>query len=168
MTTWQYFPKSSDTPAHLKDLVNVFIQKNDVMASVNHDYGSNEVLSFIAENLELIGYQVEKGKTKENKIKVPVLYGENGKMEKSFDADAYHKLHRTVVEVEAGRALANNQFLKDLFQACIMDDVDYLAIAVRETYHGVNDFQKIKTFFDTLYVSNKLKLPLKGILLIGY
>lgn len=28
----------------------------------------------------------------------------------------------------------NNQFLKDLFQACMMQDVDYLVIAVRNEY----------------------------------
>lgn len=30
------------------------------------------------------------------------------------------------------------------------------------------DFHKVKTFLETLYVSNRLHLPLKGILLIGY
>ena len=30
------------------------------------------------------------------------------------------------------------------------------------------DYHEVKTFLETLYVSNRLRLPLKGILLIGY
>jgi hypothetical protein len=33
---------------------------------------------------------------------------------------------------------------------------------------GTNDFERAARFFDTLYASNRLKLPLDGILLIGY
>jgi len=64
--------------------------------------------------------------------------------------------------------VTNYQFLKDLFQACMMHEVNYLAIAVRNIYRGSNDFEKVHTFFDTLYASNRLKLPLNGILIIGY
>lgn len=39
-----------------------------------------------------------------------------------------------VIEVEAGRAVDNNQFLKDLFQACMMDGISFLVIAVRNYY----------------------------------
>ena len=49
----------------------------------------------------------------------------------------------------------------------MMHDV-YLAIAVRNSYGGGNDFEKVVRFFDTLYASNRLQLPLKGILVIGY
>lgn len=76
------------------------------------------------------------------------------------------------MEVEAGRGVVNNQFLKDLFQACMMDEVDYLAIAVRNVYTaaGVSnaDFERVVTFFDTLFASNRMRLPLKGILILGY
>ena len=73
-----------------------------------------------------------------------------------------------VVEVEAGRGYANNQFLKDLFQSCMMHDVDYCGIAVRNRYRESNNFESILAFFETLFPSERLRLPLKGILLIGY
>ena len=77
-----------------------------------------------------------------------------------------------VIEVEAGRAVRNNQFLKDIFQACMMFDIEYLVIAVLNEYTGggaiTHDYNEVKTFLETLYVSNRLRLPLKGILLIGY
>lgn len=81
-------------------------------------------------------------------------------------------IEKSVIEVEAGRGLLNNQFLKDLFQACLMQDVDYLTIAVLREYKTKNritkDFEEICRFFDALYSSERLKLPLKGILIIGY
>ena len=96
------------------------------------------------------------------------MFGRNGRLDKSFDADAYHRDLRFVLEVEAGRGVLNNQFLKDLFQACMMHDADYLGIAVRNIYGQSADFEKVIRFFDTMYASNRLKLPLKGILVIGY
>ena len=91
------------------------------------------------------------------------MFGLNGKLEKSFDADAYHSEKGFVLEVEAGRGVVNNQFLKDLFQACMMRDVDFLGIAVRNIYKNGRDFDKVVKFFETLYASNRLVLPLKGI-----
>lgn len=115
-----------------------------------------------------LGFTVESSKSAEGKIKVPVLYGANGKIDKSFDADAYHPENKIVLEVEAGRAVSNYQFLKDLFQACVMQDVDYLAIAVRQDYRGSNDFEKVAMFLETIFASSRLTLPLKGILIVGY
>lgn len=58
----------------------------------------------------------------------------------------------------------------------MMFDVEYLAIAVLNEYRfnktgggGVSrDYHEVKTFLETLYVSNRIRLPLKGILVIGY
>ena len=122
----------------------------------------------VADQLALIGFQVEKGKQAGDRIPVPVLFGMNGKLEKHFDADAYHEADGFVIEVDAGRGVLNNQFLKDLFQACKMHDVKYLAVAVRNNYKGRRDFDEVVRFFDTLYSSNRLKLPLEGVLLVGY
>jgi len=115
-----------------------------------------------------LGFQVETGKKADQKVKVPVLFGRNGRIEKSFDADAWHREGHMVLEAEAGRGFTNNQFLKDLFQACMMHDVDYCAIAVRNLYIASQDFESIAAFFETLYASRRLMIPLKGILLIGY
>jgi hypothetical protein len=99
---------------------------------------------------------------------VPVLFGRNGRLEKSFEADAYHETAGFVVEVEAGRGVTNNQFLKDLFQACMMHDVFYLAVAVRNIYNGSQDYEIVERFLSTLYASQRLQLPLRGILAVGY
>jgi hypothetical protein len=166
---WQHFPKHSPCTPFLKSVVDCFENISDEIAS--HDnvgQVSNEVLSKLRSGLERIGFYVETGKTAEAKIKVPVLYGANGKIEKAFDADAYHPHEKTVVEVEAGRGVTNYQFLKDLFQACVMQDVEYAVIAIRQDYRGSDDYSKVIMFIETIYASNRLVLPLKGLLIIGY
>lgn len=168
MTNWQYYPKSDKIPQHLVLVTEIFNQRENNIKSPQNKLSSNQVLSIIRKDLQRIGFEVEMNKKARGKIRVPVLFGKNGKLEKSFDADAFQKDTNTVVEVEAGRAVTNYQFLKDLFQACMMHDVNYLAIAVRNSYRGHPDFERVITFFDTLYVSGRLKLPLKGILVIGY
>ncbi|MGI0010294.1 MAG: hypothetical protein ACREAE_02710 [Nitrosopumilaceae archaeon] len=73
---------------------------------------------------------------------MPVLFGRNGRLEKYFEADAFNKITKTVMEIESGRGVMNNQFLKDLFQACMMHDTDYFVIAVRKKYLSMNDFEE--------------------------
>jgi hypothetical protein len=168
MINWQFFPKSRVIPEHLLNVVRAFELNEKSISSEVHNYSSNEVLEQVRPNLEDLDFIIEKSKKSEDKIKVPVLFGQNGKLEQSFDADGHSNLYKTVIEVEAGRAVTNYQFLKDLFQACMMYDVDYLIIAVRNDYRRNPDFQNVTKFFDTLYASGRLQLPLKGILIIGY
>lgn len=168
MIKYQFFPKSNRIPSHLTSVINVFQEKTEFIDSSRNKLKSNEVLSTIAYDLENIGYKVEKSKKLEDKILVPVLFGLNGILEKSFEADAYNEKENTVIEVEAGRGVLNNQFLKDLFQACMMNDVWYLVTAVRNNYLKNDDFKTVITFYEALYASGRLELPLKGLLVIGY
>jgi hypothetical protein len=169
MINWAYFPQSDQPPHIISEVVSVFQKHtNDIDSSTHEVQVSDDVLAKVADSLEGIGFLVERGKTRAQKIHIPVLFGINGVTEKAFEADGYHKEERVVIEVEAGRGVTNYQFLKDLFQACMMQEVDYLTIAVRNKYKSSKDFVKVFTFFDTLYKSNRLQLPLKGILVVGY
>ncbi|MDQ0066062.1 hypothetical protein [Chryseobacterium lathyri] len=168
MIKFQYFPKSRVIPEHLNNIVGVFSENSDKISSDKFLHPSNNILREVSSGLETLGFVIEKSKKSNDKIKIPVLFGINGKLEKYFDADGFNSITKTVIEIEAGRAVANYQFLKDLFQACMMTDVDYLVIAVRKIYRKNPDFQNVVTFFDTLFTSGRLKLPLKGILIIGY
>jgi hypothetical protein len=163
-----YYPRSNRITLIGKRLVEIFEAKAACIASASHDLDSNKVLAEVSELLALEGFAVESGKKKVEKVPVDVLFGLNGKTVKSFDADAYCRDEGFVLEIEAGRAVANNQFLKDLFQACMMREVKYLAIAVRLEYRNNNDFDQVCKFFETLYASGRLSLPLLGVLVIGY
>jgi hypothetical protein len=169
MINWIYFPKSSPVPDFGLSIVTLFEENARAIDSTsNVRQHSDAVMERLRPGLEELGFRVEKGKTSEGKIVVPVLFGRKGKILKCFNADAHAAEAGWVLEVEAGRAVDNNQFLKDIFQACMMHDVLHLAIAVRNTYRGSDDFAKIENFLETLYVSGRLQLPLKGVLLIGY
>ncbi len=168
MILWRYFPKSRRPTDIAVKVVDAFTSVAADIDSKIHKHDSNQVLAKVAPGLHAVGFTVETGKKKVDKISVPVLFGLNGKPEKSFDADAHHREEKFVVEVEAGRGVLNNQFLKDFFEACMMDEVNYLALAVRNTYLGSNDFEQVCVFFETLYVSRRLEPPLRGILVIGY
>lgn len=168
MIRFQFFPRSVGISDELKKVINSFKEAEPKISSEKLTLKSNEVLEKLRPYLEAIDYKVETGKSNVDKIHVPVLFGYDNKIDKSFNADALSKNGKIVIEVEAGRAVVNNQFLKDIFQACMMFGVEYLVIAVRNDYRGSDDFRKIYTFLETLYISNRLHLPLKGILLIGY
>ena len=110
----------------------------------------------IADDLEALNFKVEKSKASIDKIKVPVLFSINNRVDKFFDADAVSADGKIVLEVEAGRAYVNNQFLKDVFQACMMNGVEYLMLAVRNNYRGNDDFSRIFQFLETLYINGRL------------
>jgi pyruvate-formate lyase-activating enzyme len=165
---WVYFPKYRPIPKHLIEIVDVFKEKHTPINSETNHLASNEVLLSITEELQNLGYKVETGKKRKEKIEVPVLYGTNGTIEKGFDADAVNIDLKTVIEVEAGRAVTNYQFLKDLFQSMVMIDIEYLVIAVRNSYRKKKDFEMVERFLDVLYSSDRFHVPLKGILIVGY
>jgi hypothetical protein len=165
---YQLFPRSQGMTAELHDIVKCFESAKKMINSAEKNLVSNDVLGHLVEPLAALGFVVERGKKSNEKISVPVLFGQNNNIDKKFYADALSADGRIVIEIEAGRAVVNNQFLKDIFQACLMFGVEYLALAVREEYRNQRDFDKIYTFLETLYISGRIHLPLKGILLIGY
>ncbi len=168
MIRFQFFPRSQGITKEIQAVISCFEIEYQNIKSSEFNLSSNDVLEVVRPHLEKIDFTCETGKTVEKKISVPVLFGYDNKIDKSFNADAVSADGKIVIEIEAGRATENNQFLKDIFQACMMFEVEYLVIVVRNVYRKHKDFEIIHTFLETLYISNRLHLPLKGILLIGY
>jgi hypothetical protein len=100
MINWVYFPKSSPPPNFGLLIVALFEEAADSIDS----------------------------NTTVNQHCDTVLFGRKGKILKCFNADAHAASEGWALEVEAGRAVDNNQFLKDIFQACMMYDL-HLEIA---------------------------------------
>lgn len=168
MIKYQFFPRSRGVTKEIQDVIDCFKIVEKEIDSTTKNLVSNDVLSIVCPYIEKYGYKVEKGKSNEQKIDVPVLFGQDNQIDKSFYADAISYDGRIVIEVEAGQATENHRFLKDIFEACMMFDVEFLVLAVRQVYRNHDDFKRIFTFLETMYISNRLQLPLKGILLIGY
>ena len=168
MLKYQLFPRSVGIDEQIQHVIECFKRTYDQIKSPENELKSNEVLDILRPYLEHIGFTVETGKAKGQKIPVPVLFGLNNSVDQYFNADGISNDGKTVLEVEAGRATANFAFLKDIFQASMMHGVEFLIMAVRNDYRGSDDFHKVYTFLETLYISSRLVLPLKGVILIGY
>ena len=165
---YQFFPRSVGITEQIQRVIECFEGTYDQIKSPENELKSNEVLDILRSHLEHIGFTVETGKARGQKIPVPVLFGLNNTVDQSFNADGISNDGKIVLEVEAGRATANFAFLKDIFQACMMHGVEFLVLAVRNNYRGKDDFNEVYRFLETLYISSRLVLPLKGIVLIGY
>ena len=170
---WSYFPKTDPLPEILNDTISIFEKNHSKIDSTKNDtnklrLSSDKVLKVVEEDFTDAGFSIETGKKKSEKIRVPVLYGHQGTVAQAFEVDGWHKEQKIVLEIEAGRAYSNHQFLKDIFEASVMVNTDYLVLAVRNIYNKQKDYQIIRDWLDTLFVTKRIKFELKGILLIGY
>ena len=164
---WQFYPRSEKAPRRIAEIAAVFTAHHEEISSAKFDLSSNDVLGVVHDDLTLMGIEIESGKTKDQKIPRPVRFARNGTAEKSFEVDGWDPQSSTIIEVEAGRGVVNNQWLKDLFEAFVIPDAKYLVIAVRAEYKGGKDFESVAKMLETLYGS-RLQIPLSGILLVGY
>ena len=185
---WSYFPKTDPIPQGLKEAINIFeknfkeidtITAEGIIASIiaksskkrkeiSEALESDDVLKVVTQDFLDANYKIETSKKKTDKIRIPVLFGEKGSIAQAFEPDGWHDENKIVLEIERGRAYANHQFLKDIFEASVMINIDYLVLAVSNLYKESKDYEKIVNWLDTLYATNRIKLSLKGILLIGY
>ena len=82
-----------------------------------------------------MGYAVEnQARRKPRRFRGPVLFGENGVAQVSYDIDAFHDGLGVAVEVEAGRGAANNADYRDLVRTSLILDANYLALAMPLSY----------------------------------
>ena len=174
---WMYYPQWSPPPPWVDKLVGVFATHRTRIDSTVRKRGvkmeSNDVLGVLRPDLETIGFQVEKSKRAEDRIFRPVFFGEFGRPGKTYNIDCYHPEYRLGLEVEAGRGTKGNAIYRDLIQTSLLVDVDYFALAVLNKYQygasGQEDsYKSTKDLLDAIYGSERLRFPMKGILLIGY
>lgn len=104
MLNYQLFPRSVAISDDIKDIISCFEKEYGKIDSSICNLKSDEVLHTVAQHLEKIGFSVEMGKSAEQKINVPVLFGLNNEIDKCFNADALRNDGKIVIEVEAGRA----------------------------------------------------------------
>lgn len=171
--SWRFYPSRNPAPDWVAGLVDAFATVQGEIDSRTHNgVSSDQVLAAVRTGLEADGYLVETGKTKGSKITRPVLFGEQGRARVAYDVDGFHPDHGVALEVEAGRGAANNADYRDIIRASLMVDARYLALAMMLDYRGGN--QKLKSYeqtrsrVDAIYASDRLRLPLEGLLLIGY
>ena len=102
---YQLFPRSFGINQRVRDVIFCLEKNFSLINSYQNKLSSNEVLEIVRQDLERVDFTIEKSKSKEDKIRVPVLFGLNNKIDKFFDADGISGDETIVLEVEAGRPL---------------------------------------------------------------
>ena len=178
-TTIRYicFPRTEPPPSFVANIASVFQKHEGNIGTKKLTKGltSNEVLGVIRDDLVELGFDVEAGKQKEDKIERPVFFGENGQPTLKYEIDAYHPSWRCGLEVEAGRAWMGNAVYRDLIQALTMVQVDTLVLAVPNSYKYKSsgrltissDYDNAVHVAETLYGHSRFKLPY-SLVMIGY
>ena len=117
------FPKTEPPPPFASELADVFRRHEPEIATVHLRKGltSNEVLAVIRDELVALGFAVEAGKQKADKILRPVFFGENGEPTLNYEIDAYHPGWRCGLEVEAGRAWMGNAVYRELHEHGLLE-----------------------------------------------
>ena len=175
---WNYFPRNVKPPEWVEPFIAEVRAAGPRISTVKQRTGlhSDEVLQEIAPGLRQLGYAVESGRRSADRISRPVLFGPNGQATVSYKIDAFHEKDGIVVEVEAGRAAYNNAIHYDIIRASLILDAEYLVLVVPITYRiTVNKKPVSKSAYNdgidqlsALYASQRLTLPFRGVLVVGY
>jgi hypothetical protein len=171
--SWKFYPTRLPAPDWAEGVLTVFGQaRSTIDSEKNRGVVSDVCLAALRPGLESLGFEIEGGKLAKQKIRRPVLFGENGKPEVSYEVDGFHREASAVLEIEAGRGAANNADYRDLIRAGLMVGVDYLVLAMMREYRAgkqiIRSYEQTQRRLDAIYASDRLKLPLKGVLLVGY
>ena len=78
--------------------------------------------------------------------------------------------------MEAGRGARGNAVYRDLIESSLLVDTRYLVLAVMIGYRhksggklvSVASYTQARDLLDAIYASPRLRLPLEGVLLVGY
>ncbi len=171
--TWRFFPAALEPPGWVEPIVDVFAAaRAQIDSNLSVGVSSDAALAALRPGLVCLGFDIEAGKTKAGRIRRPVLFGESGKPLVAYEVDGFHPDEGIVLEVEAGRGAANNADYRDLIRASLMVDARFLVLAMMSYYRTgasvVKSYDSARDRIDAIYASERLKLPLDGILLVGY
>lgn len=166
------------TPPEFVDVVvDVFQRYGASISTLALEKGltSDMVLKELRPDLFELGFEVEEGKRKDEKIDRPVFFGENAQPTLHYQIDAFHTGWQCGLEIEAGRAWMGNAVYRDLVQACVMVQVEHLVLGVPIAYKYKtsgrstvsHDYAHAVSLAETLYGHSRLRLPY-DLVLIGY
>lgn len=173
---WKYYPPRHRPPDWVESVTEAFEASRQEIDSSSNSITSDRALAVLRPALLALGFEVEAGKKKAQKIRRPVLFGERGHEELAYEVDAFHPDQGIALEVEAGRGARGNAVYRDLIQTSLLVDANFLVLAVQTSYRHkssgkdivVQSYRDTMNLLDAIYASNRLHLPLDGILLVGY
>jgi hypothetical protein len=177
--SWTYLPHNTKAPEWVAPLLSVVAgaEANICTEVERQGLTSDAVLAALADGMRALGYEVESGKQAVNKVRRPVLFGENGVATVTYEVDAAHDDHGIIVEVEAGRGARGNAAYRDIVRASLILDARFLVLMMPLSYRistgttratSVPAYRDARDMLEAIYASRRLSLPFEGVLLIGY
>lgn len=169
------YPKTETPPTIADDLIEVFRKHESKISTVElsqeNSLSSDQVLKAVRSSLEEVGFTVESGKAAGEMVHRPIVFGQNGTVERRHSVDGYHEDEKCVIEVEAGRAWDSKHVHRNLIRAMTMAETDILTIAVPVKYKHSNGstpaFNKTQRVVEELYRSERVDVPFQTVV-IGY
>jgi hypothetical protein len=170
---WKFYPSRTAAPPWVEGVIEAFAAAKAKIDSRSHrGLSSDEALAAVRPALVRLGFSIEASKSRADKLSRPVLFGEVGRTLVAYEVDGFHPNHGAVLEVEAGRGAANNADYRDLIRTSLMVDAQYLILAMMLEYTGggttIRSYAQTRERLDAIYASERLKLPLAGVVLVGY
>ena len=174
---WFYYPAHEQPPSWVGTFVGIVAScRTEIESRSVSSLTSDQVLGILRPGLVGLGYEVEAGKHRIERIRRPVLFGDRGQERVAYEVDAVHDELGVVVEVEAGRGARGNAVYRDLVRASLIVGAQLLALGVMQEYRhqsggrpiAVESYREAKDQLDAIYASGRLKLPFSGVLLFGY
>ena len=171
------FPLTKPPPSFVEAIAEVFRSKEPKIGTKQLGKGltSDKVLAVLRPELESLGFEVERGKRKADKIERPVFFGEGGVPTVRFEIDAFHPDWHCGLEVEAGRGWQGNAVYRDLVRTSLMVNVEHFVLAVPNAYRYKSggrpiigrDYKRTRDLAETIYGHRRLTLPY-GLTVLGY
>ncbi len=95
--TWRYYPLSSRPPHWVTSVVAGFAsQQAAIDSTLRLGLNSDAVLSALRPGLTALGFDIEAGKKKSDKIRRPILFGDHGVESLAYEVDGFHSNRRSV------------------------------------------------------------------------
>lgn len=175
---FSYYPKNVTAPGWVEPLTASFSRARPEIDTVKLPKGltSDHVLQAVRPGLEAMGFEVESGKHAHEKVRRPVLFGDDGVPRVMYEIDAFHDDLGIALEIEAGRGAANNADYRDILRTALILNSRYLALGMPRQYKFKNNgktmtipaYEHTRDRLDAVYASRRLRLPFDGVLLVGY
>lgn len=174
---WFYYPSHTPPPPWVHDFLAVIAgARPHIESRVVNALKSDIVLAHVRPGLEQLGYEVERGKGRSDKVYRPVLFGAQGVPRVTYEVDAANDELGVVVEIEAGRGARGNAAYRDVIRTSLIVGARFLALGVMLEYRHlskskpqrIESYREVRNQLDAVYASGRLSLPFEGVLLFGY
>lgn len=172
---YRAYPRTEPPPQFAEEIAAVFRRHSDAISPrAVADLTTHQVLEILRDDLEDLGFEVEKGKRKGDKIERPVFFGDCGQPTLKIEVDAYHPGWKCELEVEARPASIGTAVFRSIVQAMVMVEVETLVLVV-PTNHPYEDatpnaamtYEQAIGIAEILYGHGRFRLPY-SLVVLGY